>query len=443
MLPVNDAIAARLRTAVQAHVAGRLAEAEALYREVLRDAPDQFDALHNLGVLKLEQRDHAAALDLLRRSLEVNPRAASAHLNIGSALRDLKRPAEAIASYDRALALRADYPQAHNNRGVALRDLGRLEDAVDSYTRAIAGNPRYVEALGNCATALLELRRHEDALACADRALAVRPDYLEAHLGRGHALYALKRYPEAIAAYREALRCGGNPAEIRYYLAAMGAEDAPTLSPTSYVEGLFDHYAPRFDQSLRSLKYRIPEMMFDMVAETWPGAEREIADLGCGTGLCGPLFRPMARTLVGVDLSANMLDQARARGVYDDLVKAEIGAFLAPRRSAFDLLIAADVLVYIGDLEALFGEAKRALREGGGFILSVESHDGEGFAIRPSRRYAHSLSYLRSVAERHGFVEQRVASVVVREEEGQDIPGFIVLLAAQPRDTASGKTNTR
>jgi predicted TPR repeat methyltransferase len=430
MFPGNEEIGTRLRAAVQAHVAGRLSEAETLYREGLNLAPDQFDALHNLGVLKLEKRDHEAALDLLRRSLAVNPRAASAHLNIGSALRDLKRPHDALQSYERALAIRPDYPQAHNNRGVALRELGRLREAVDSYSKAIAGNPRYVEAMGNCATALLELQRHDEALALAERALAVRPDYLEAHLNRGHALYALKRYGEAVAAYHDAARNGGNATEIGYYLAAMGAGDAPALSPSTYVEGLFDAYAERFDASLRGLKYQVPEMMFEIVSAAWPGADREVADLGCGTGLCGSLFRSMAHTLAGVDLSARMLDKARERGVYDSLIKAELTEFLAPRLGVFDLLIAADVLVYVGDLDAMFGLARRALRDGGRFVFSVERCE-DGFTIRSSRRYAHSLPYLRALAAHHGFAEERIVPVVVREEEGQDIPGYIVLLAAR------------
>jgi predicted TPR repeat methyltransferase len=432
MFPAHEEIGSRLRAAVQAHVDGRLADAEILYRDVLRAAPDQFDALHNLGVIKLEQREHDSALELLRRSLAVNPGAASAHLNIGSALRDLKRPREAIDSYDRALAIRPDYPQAHNNRGVALRDVGRLGEAVESYQKAIAGNPRYVEAMGNCATALLELQRHDDALAIAERALAIRPGYLEAHLSRGHALYALKRYPEAVTAYREALRNGGNANEIGYYLAAMGAGEAPAGSPSSYVEGLFDHYAERFDTSLRGLKYQVPEMMFEILSAAWPGTGRDVADLGCGTGLCGQLFRSMARSLVGVDLSGRMLAKARERGVYDALVKAELGEFLGPRSESFDLLIAADVLVYVGDLDRVFGQARRALRDNGRFIFSVEGSDGDGFAIRSSRRYAHSLTYLRSLADRHGFAEERTVPVVVREEEGQDINGFIVLLGARP-----------
>jgi predicted TPR repeat methyltransferase len=126
-----------------------------------------------------------------------------------------------------------------------------------------------------------------------------------------------------------------------------------------------------------------------------------------------------------------MLDRARARNVYDALVKSELGTFLATRSRTFDLLIAADVLVYIGALEDVFAQAHAALRENGRFIFSVEGADGDGFVIRPSRRYAHSLSYLRALAERHGFVEERAVPVVVREEEGQDIRGFIVLLAAR------------
>ncbi|HTI87915.1 MAG TPA: tetratricopeptide repeat protein [Alphaproteobacteria bacterium] len=446
MFPGNVDLGSRLRAAVQAHVGGRLAEAETLYREVLRVAPSQFDALHNLGVLKLEQRDHEEALELLRRSLAVNPGAASAHLNIGSALRDLKRPAEALESYNRALAIRPEYPQAYNNRGVALRELGHLTEAVDSYRTAIAGNPDYVEAMGNCATALLELQRYDDALEVAEHALSIRPTYLEAHLNRGHALYSLKRFPEAIAAYQDALRNGGNANEIRYYLAALGVESTPVSAPRSYVEGLFDHYAERFDASLRGLKYQVPEMMFEIVSGASPGAGRDVADLGCGTGMCGQAFRPMARSLVGVDISGKMLDKARERGIYDHLEKNDLATFLHEHPVAFDLLVAGDVFIYVGELEAIFASARRSLRANGLFAFSVESSNDGAVAIRPSRRFAHSVPYIRGLATQYGFAEKAIIDVAVRQEEGQDIPGFIVLLgvdsggSAPPSDNGNWQT---
>jgi predicted TPR repeat methyltransferase len=418
-----------MQRAMDFHVRGRLPEAEAIYREILRQIPSQFDALHNLGVLLLQRGDNGAALDCLRRASEIDPRSASAHLNIGNVLRSLGRPDEAVASYDRALRINPAYAEAHNNRGVALRQLGRFGEAIESYDRALRIKPAYAEAHNNRATALREdLKRNEEALASAERALALNPKDPDAHLNRAHALHGLKRNTEAIGSYRAALACGGDRELLNYYLGALGAEPTPKTSPRRYVETLFDQYAPRFDQSLLGLKYGVPEQLFNAVIAVRPDGLRDIADLGCGTGLCGPLFRPIARTLVGVDLSAGMLGKAAGRAVYDRLIRAELADFLGAHPASFDLVIATDVFIYVGELDPVFAAARTALRPNGQFAFSVESHDGDGFTIRASRRFAHSLPYLRGLAAKHGFREREIIAVAVRQEEGQSIAGHIAVL---------------
>lgn len=384
----------RIARAIDLHRRGRLSEAEAVYREVLGRIPSHFDALHNLGVLLLQREDHQAALDFFRRSHEVNPNSPALHLNIGNVLRALNHLEEALKSYDRALLLKLDYAEAHNNRATVLRDLSRYQEAIES----------------------------------AERALAIKPIYMEAHLNRGHASDALKLYDEAIVSYRNAVACGGNAEELHYYLAALGAEAPPAASPHSYLESLFDRYAQRFDRSLLDLGYGIPEQLFDSVVSLRPEGQRKVVDLGCGTGLCGPFLRTIARTLIGVDLSAKMLEKAAERSVYDRLIKSDMIDFLRAEPAAFDLVVATDVLIYVGDLDPVFGAARSALRGEGQFAFSVESHDGDGFAIRPTRRFAHSLHYLRLLAAKHGFIERNAMPVVVRLEEGQNITGHIIVL---------------
>lgn len=385
---------AKLTFAIVLHRHGRLVEAEAVYREILSQVPCHFDALHNLGVLCLQRGQHDLALVLFERALPINPTSATLHLNIGNALRSLKRSEAALQSYERALALKGDFAEAHNNRATVLRDLGRNEEAIES----------------------------------ADRALAIKPDYLEAHLNRGHAANTLDRCGEAVASYRKAMACGGNMEELRYYLAALGAETLPSESPPSYIENLFDNYADGFDRSLLSLGYKIPEQLFEAIVSVRGGGSGDVVDLGCGTGMCGPFLRTIARTLVGVDLSAKMLEKATGRSVYDQLIKAEIVNFLRRSTGPWDLIVAADVFIYLGDLDPVFAAAKAALRSGGHLSFSVEAHNGVGFVIRPSRRFAHSSTHLRQLAARHGFIVRASTGTVVRMEQGQEVEGLILVL---------------
>jgi predicted O-linked N-acetylglucosamine transferase (SPINDLY family) len=197
--------AAKLQQALALHQQGRLSQAESLYRGVLDEAPDNFDALHLLGVVELQRGNPHEGLRLIGRALELNPNDAAAHLNLGNASMDLKRPEEALASYERALALRPDYVDALTNRGGALRQLKRPEEALAAYDRALAFMPDLSIAWNNRGNVLQDLHRPEEALASYDRALAFLPDYAEALNHRGNALRALKRPEEALASFRRAL----------------------------------------------------------------------------------------------------------------------------------------------------------------------------------------------------------------------------------------------
>jgi predicted O-linked N-acetylglucosamine transferase (SPINDLY family) len=194
-----------LQHAHSAHQAGHFAEAERTYRLILRAAPNQFDALHLLGVLAAQRGNNEEANRLLRRALNVNPRSVDALNNRANVLRALKRFEEALTSCDRALAIKPDFAEALNNRGNVLHDLGKHEEALASYEKALAIRSDYANALANRADVLRDLKRYDEALASCDRALAVNPDLAEALNNRGIVLHRLGRRDESLAAYDRAL----------------------------------------------------------------------------------------------------------------------------------------------------------------------------------------------------------------------------------------------
>ena len=184
---------------------GRLAEAQRLCRSVLRVRPDDFQALHMLGVIHAREGAFDEADRLLSRARSIDPASAEACSNHGNVQGALGRPADALASFDQALAIKPGYVDALNNRGGALRDLQRFDEAIDSLDRALAIDPNLAVAHYNRGTALSALKRHEEALASYDRALALKPDFVEALNNRGAALAALARHEEALASYDRAL----------------------------------------------------------------------------------------------------------------------------------------------------------------------------------------------------------------------------------------------
>ena len=192
--------------------------------------------------------------------------------------------------------------------------------------------------------------------------------------------------------------------------------------PSAFVETLFDQYAGGFDEALvERLDYRAPQLLRAGLAAPYG----RVLDLGCGTGLMGAELRAGADWLEGWDISAEMLREAEAKGLYDRLLKADLSA-LAPGETAFDLITAADVFAYLGALEQIVGWVAGALAPGGRFAFSVEAHSGpEPLILRESRRYAHSEAYIRDLMAQAGF-EVQIARDVLRMDRGAPIEGLIV-----------------
>lgn len=379
------------------HQQGQLAEAEQIYRRILRSEPVHFDALHLLGVLCGQTERLSEALDLLQRALRQRPGSAAALNNLGNTLGSLGQHDKAVVAFEQALALRPNDAKALCNRGNALRRLQRADEALCSF----------------------------------DAALALKADYPEALIGRAEALLSLKRKDEAVETFKRALPLGKDVEQLHFVLASLGAEPAPTAAPAGYVEALFDAYANNFDAHLvERLAYRTPGLLVEALRPLLQSGAASIADLGCGTGLCGPLLRPWASRLLGVDLSERMLEKARALGVYDELVHADIVSLLTQRAQCFDGVVAADVLVYIGELEATFAATASALRSGGFFAFSVEACDAPeaDFVLGPTRRYSHALGYLKRLADRHAFKLAHEERAVLRRDGETAVEGWLIVM---------------
>ena len=209
-------------------------------------------------------------------------------------------------------------------------------------------------------------------------------------------------------------------------------EGAPERASDAYVEKLFDHFAPTFDAKLASLHYRAPQIVADAVAAALPAPASGliVADIGCGTGLCGPLLRPWARRLVGCDLSGAMLERASQRGTYDELHKAELTAFLRERPGAFDLVVSADTLIYFGELREVAQAVHGALRAGGALVFTLEAlgADADGpHKLQDHGRYAHDGAHARGVFEAAGLQVDAPVEVVLREEKQAPVLGWLMV----------------
>ncbi|MCI5073764.1 methyltransferase domain-containing protein [Oricola sp.] len=228
-------------------------------------------------------------------------------------------------------------------------------------------------------------------------------------------------------------------------LAAMGLGDAPDKAPDAYVATLFDQHAEVFDDILTGdLGYAVPMQLAGIFGQEPDLHFARMLDLGCGTGLSGMTLGPFCEHATGVDISENMVDMADERAVYDALFVNEAVHFLEEWEKArstddgadyapFDLVVATDVLPYVGALEPLFAGVAANTGPGACFAFSSETLPGDAFAgkswrVTPNQRFAHSADYLKACLERFGFA--RISAfdpITVRSEQGEPIPGWLVI----------------
>jgi predicted TPR repeat methyltransferase len=362
-------------------------------------------------------------------ALAMAPGRPSVLLNLGITRFHLGHWGEAIPLLQQAAAAEPDRADAPAYLGLAHEALGQWQAAIDSLTQALALVPRHAQlylARGRCK---LRLDAIAPAMQDFDRALEINPAFAEAWSARGNLLRELQRLDDAAVCFEKALEHGAEPELHRYYLASVRGTGAPAAPPRQYAEALFDDYAADFESHLvKRLHYQAHETLVRPLTQ---GGRRypAVLDLGCGSGLCGALIRPFADAIDGVDVSRTMLDQARGRGVYRDLAHADLAGFLIGATRRVDLVLAADVFIYVGELTAVFQSVRQLLEPDGCFAFTVEQAPaGHEMHLLPSLRYTHSESYVRELARRCGFSVREIVMAPLRHDQSQPVQGLYVYL---------------
>jgi predicted TPR repeat methyltransferase len=345
----------------------------------------------------------------------------------------------------------------------ALIASGQAGEAARALRERLAAGRGGLLARLTLVKALLAAGETDGALAEAREAVSLNPDVAVAVLALGEALLAVQALPTAIAELQRALRLDPGLIRARALIAAawlaageadkalenlreldnppgemIAAAQAIKSAPRSdagYVRHLFDQFSADYDtRMIGQLSYAAPQILLDLASMVMPGRKKHaILDLGCGTGLAGAAFKPLAGLLDGVDLSPAMIEKARARRIYDHLKVADLETALSAPNSIglspqYDLILAADTLVYMGDLKTVFQAASARLHSDGYFLFTVEKADGDGFELGPKRRWRHSEAYLRRLAQHTGFMVAGLVAATPRHEANRPVEGFAAAL---------------
>ncbi len=409
----------------------RMEAAVQLCQRILEAVPGHPDALHLLGLALHRVGLAEEAVARIEQAIAAQPDFPDFHNNLGNIYALAGQVPEATAAYERAIQLRPDCADWHNNLGVLYKADGRFEEAMAAYERALALDAQHTRAVNNIGLLYAAQGELERAVRYYIKALELMPGNQDARHLLGMTWYAMKKYGEAAEVFRQWLEKVPDHPVARHMYAALSGKGVPERAPDHYVEHTFDRFAQSFERTLTErLEYRAPELCAQVVGECLAehrGGLR-VLDAGCGTGLCGPLLKPWAGVLAGVDLSRGMLDLAQTKGVYTDLYKAELTEFLRASPGHWQLIVSADTLCYFGSLRAFAQAAHDALEPGGWLVFSVEALEGEEdrAEIQPSGRYAHSPGHLRAAFADANLRLPILRGETLRTEGGHPVAGWLV-----------------
>ena len=418
--------------ALAAYQAKNFIKARKLCNQVIEIQPFNYDALHLGGLLAVNRGDKVEAIDLIEKSLAIQPSQPSAHNNIGNVFRKLDRYDEALAAYREATRQKPDFADAWASMALVYYEQGENSKAEGRATKALTLQADHVGA--SHTMGLIHLDNGDmDAAAAA----FVKCSKFESPEGFSPIWYAqflthFGRNKEAQQLLEEILERDPDDVAAQFYYDAIFGTKLEKVSDDA-VRKIFDGFAANFDKTLKNLNYRAPEFVADQVVKLYSADENllKIADLGCGTGLVGSLISPVSKHLVGVDLSPNMLAQSKKLQIYDQLVEAELTAFLKDGPSGqFDLITCADTLIYLGDLTGVMNAVAHALSQGGHFVATVETGDPlieseKGYLLHSAGRFAHSKKYLRKVLADNGLSLLELSHETLRKQGGKPVEGMV------------------
>ncbi len=453
---------------------GQIAAAkEAIQRGIAADpASPEFRLLH--GNLLSHEKDYTGAIAAYQSGLSIHPTSPELHNNLGNALKELGRSGPASTSYQTAISHKPGFVDAHINLANVMHSEGRSEEALAHFDTAISIAPESIPAYLGAAEilqaqdkadealvylrkieelasenpllhfgqgkALSKLRNLDEAITSLQRAVSLKPDFVGAHIELGNTLLQKGEREKSLAAYRQAFELDPNN-PVGHLVSALSGTNSER-APDGYVASLFDWYADKFDSHLvKSLQYNMPQQLADLLRKTAHPARGSwsVLDLGCGTGLAGVAIGADATHMVGVDLSEKMLEKAKLLNLYARLERADLLAMME-RESAtsYDIVVAADVFVYIGKLDGHATQAYRLLRPDGLFAFSVEAllpnADGTSaggplpdYRLNDTGRYAHAKAYIQRLASDNGFIVLGISDAQGRVNDGKPVAGYIGL----------------
>ncbi len=421
---------------------GKPAESMVYFQKALGINQQNESTHNNIGIVLNAMGRFQDAEFHFKKAIDINPNYTEAHINLGANYRRQGRLDEAVMVFQRAIKLNPDDHNGHSYLGNSFQEQGRLAEAINCFKRALSINskdPKSLHALGNC------YRMHGDldnATLCYRQILAINPDNATAHHNLGVLLKNKSEFEDSIRHLKQALKLKPSNSSTEHELAAAIGQTTEA-APQNYIKNLFDQYAATFEDHITNeLKYRGAHLLGQLLRRSTKKYFQHTIDLGCGSGLCGEVFKEFSNHLIGVDISSEMTSIARKKGIYDEVYTDCVAHFLSASTEQFDLFVAGDVFVYTGNLSSIFKAVHASAAPNANFIFSTEHSDQPNYTLLHSGRYAHHPAYIQQLAETIGFTIQARESVNLRKEQNEWIIGDLYALEFSRKSGTSTKDKT-
>ncbi|MCP8351782.1 tetratricopeptide repeat protein [Candidatus Synchoanobacter obligatus] len=374
----------------------------------------------------LEELENAKTYYL--QSLEHRPNHADTHHGLGRTLLALNDDEEALHHFIQAQKIDPTIPHLMENIAAYYHVKGMHANAIEYWSKAPKDETNIIQLQYNIGVAYHYSNRHEEALEYFQQVLLQDPNHKESHMNIAAIALQNHQRQHAIIHYKKALELDPSNQEIQYILSAIEqTQHKITQSPSHYVSNLFDQYASYYDQHLLGmLKYQLPEkIQLALHEQRSTDPSNRIIDLGCGTGLMGHILKPFAKELIGVDLSANMLNKAQTTNLYCSLHQEDCVNFLKSQ-SNIDIIIAAELMPYIGDLTLLVQAMQHALNHKGMIIFSIETSKEASFHLTENARFQHNVIWVESLLKRQQFHIIESLPTTLRTHQGNPVSGQLI-----------------
>ncbi len=419
-----------MQLAISWHQSGQVGEAESLYFKLLDIDPDNPTLMNFLGLAQYQRGHVEKGIDWIKKALELDPDYMDAKNNLGNIYVLMGQAELAEPHLRQIIEKRPDFIMAYGNLGIVLKDLKRYDEARFYLTKAIEMAPGTAYLYQNLGNVYQQQQQYSEAVTMYRKALELEPFDPKAYKSLSYTYFIMGEIALCAEILEQWLQFDPeNPTALHLY-AAYTHRTTPSRASDGYIKETFDSFANSFDAVLKRLDYQAPFLVHQALQKLEPDSENwEILDIGCGTGLCGELIRPLVKRLVGMDLSPKMLERAQARKVYDELFEAELTDFLAHSVVKYDAITCVDTFCYFGDLTDAVQAAVNALKPGGWFVFTLEKQDNDlesGYYLQMHGRYTHTETYVRKTLMDAGFRIQSIETTILRQERNEPVSGLVV-----------------